>query len=114
MTKSALVLGVLLEELLSWTLTLYFNLAAGNGEVILTSQRFRMPGTVANGIISVNDSAADDDQYDRLSSGDQYYFVLRAFNGRVIGTSERYTTRAARDAGIEAVKQCAAEATIRG
>jgi uncharacterized protein YegP (UPF0339 family) len=91
----------------------YFNLVAANGEIILTSQRYRMRGTAVNGIISVKDNAAFDEQFDRLPSGDQFYFVLRAFNGQVIGVSERYTTRAARDAGIETVMRCAAEATIR-
>ena len=59
-----------------------------------------------NGVASVKENAPFDERYRRLDSRDgQYYFTLTAKNNKVIGVSETYTTKAARDSGIEAVKQ---------
>ncbi len=83
-----------------------FNLKAGNGEIILTSEFYKAKASAENGINSVKENSADDARYDRLkSSAGQPYFTLKAGNGEVIGRSEMYSSESARDNGIESVKK---------
>lgn len=90
-----------------------FNLKAGNGQVILTSQGYATKSGCKNGIESVKTNSPFDSRYNRrTSSNSQYYFNLKAGNGEIIGTSEMYTTSTARDNGIESVKSNAPEAEI--
>lgn len=83
-----------------------FNLAsAGNGEVVLTSERYASKQSAQAGILSVQVNSPSDDRYQRLtSSNGKPYFVLVAANGQPIGTSELYSSVQARDAGIAWVK----------
>ncbi|MDJ0592918.1 MAG: YegP family protein [Pleurocapsa sp. MO_226.B13] len=91
----------------------YFNLKAGNGEIILTSEMYKAKASAEKGIASVKTNAPDDGRYDRkTATNGQFYFNLKAANGEVIGTSEMYTTSSARDNGIESVKNNAPEAAI--
>ena len=91
----------------------YFNLKAGNGEIILTSEMYRAKSSAENGITSVKTNAPIDSRYDRkTTTNGQFYFNLKAANGEVIGKSEMYTTSSARDNGIESVKRNAPEASI--
>ena len=83
-----------------------FNLKAGNGEIILTSERYKAKASAENGIRSVQENSQDDARFDRLESkSDQPYFTLKAGNGEVIGRSEMYSSTSARDNGIESVKK---------
>lgn len=89
-----------------------FNLKAGNGEIILTSEGYSSKSACQNGIESVRKNAPVDNRYDRkTASNGQYYFNLTATNGQIIGTSERYTTSSSRDNGIASVKRNAPDAT---
>lgn len=83
-----------------------FNLrAAGNHEVILTSERYTAKASALKGIAAIRENAPWDDHYERRQSvAGQPYFVLRAANNEVLGTSEMYSSAAARNEGIEAVK----------
>lgn len=91
----------------------HFNLKAGNGETILASEAYNTKAACENGMESVRKNAADDSNYDRKESAiGKPYFNLKAANHQVIGTSEMYGSVAARDKGIESVKNNAAEATI--
>jgi hypothetical protein len=82
-----------------------FNLKAGNGEIILTSERYTTKAAAENGIESVKQNSPNDERYARLeSSAKQPYFTLKAANGQVIGTSEMYSSTAARETGISSVK----------
>ena len=82
-----------------------FNLKAGNGEVILTSERYTSKAGAQNGIESVRTNSPDDGQYDRLtSSAGDPYFTLKAKNPEVIGRSEMYSSTSAMNKGIESVK----------
>jgi uncharacterized protein YegP (UPF0339 family) len=91
----------------------YFHLKAGNGETILASEMYVSKASAENGIESVKKNAPDDKRYERKETKNgQYMFNLKAANHEVIGTSESYTTVAARDAGIESVKQNAPVATV--
>lgn len=81
-----------------------FNLKAGNGEVILTSQRYASRSSAENGIASVQVNSPIDARYDRLTSkADQPYFTLKAQNGQVIGNSQMYKTLSGRNNGIKSV-----------
>jgi hypothetical protein len=82
-----------------------FNLKAGNGETILTSEGYSSRQGCEAGIVSVRINAPFDLRYDRRTSVNQrYYFNLLAANGQVIGTSEMYENAAGRESGIASVK----------
>lgn len=82
-----------------------FNLKAGNGQVILTSQSYDSKDGALGGIESVKKNAADDANYERkTSSAGDPFFTLKAGNGQMIGKSEMYKTAAALENGIESVK----------
>ena len=62
-----------------------FNLKAGNGEVILTSERYTTRASAENGIASVQTNSPLDERYERRTSkADEPYFVLKAAN-HVVG-----------------------------
>ncbi|PIF29931.1 hypothetical protein CLU81_0316 [Flavobacterium sp. 9] len=89
-----------------------FNLKAGNGQTILTSEGYTTKAACLNGIESVKTNSADDNKFDRKeSSNGKPYFNLKATNGQIIGASEMYESTAARENGIESVKTNAPEAT---
>lgn len=88
-----------------------FDLKAGNGQVILTSEVYTTKAACLNGIESVKKNSQEDARFDRLeSTNGKPYFNLKATNGQVIGTSELYESVAARDNGIESVMKNAADA----
>ena len=90
-----------------------FNLKAGNGKVILTSQLYRAKAAALAGIESIKQHAADDANFERKASASGApYFVLKAVNRQIIGTSEMYTSAAARDKGIASVKNHAPGAAV--
>ncbi len=91
----------------------YFNLKAGNGEVILTSQMYKAKSGALNGAESVRNNANDDTLFERkVSSSDKPYFTLKAKNHQVIGKSGFYKSAAAMEKGIDSVKRSATEARI--
>ena len=83
----------------------HFNLKAGNGQIILSSEMYETKSACENGIESVKKNAPDDNRYDRRQSskGDPY-FVLKAGNGQEIGRSEMYSSASGMENGIESVK----------
>ncbi|MFV0391650.1 MAG: YegP family protein [Paludibacteraceae bacterium] len=88
-----------------------FNLKAGNGQVILSSEGYTSKAGCMNGIESVKKNAQDDARFDRKESGNgKSFFNLTATNGQIIGKSEMYESVAARDNGIESVKKNAPDA----
>ncbi len=90
-----------------------FDLKAGNGQTILSSEGYSSKTSCDNGIDSVRKNSQDDSKYDRkTSSNGKYYFNLKATNGQIIGTSEMYESEAARDNGIASVKSNTPGATV--
>lgn len=90
-----------------------FNLKAGNGQIILTSETYESRAAAENGIVSVRKNAPDDNRYERKTSkANEPYFVLKAGNGEIIGKSEMYSAVAAMENGIASVKQNAPEAPV--
>lgn len=91
-----------------------FNLKAGNGQVILTSEGYTTRAACDNGIESVRKNSSDDAKFDRKeSSNGKPYFNLKAGNGQVIGKSEMYESKAAMENGIESVKKNAPDADVK-
>jgi len=89
----------------------YFNLKAGNGEIILTGEGYTQKPSCLNGISSVQKNSQDADRFEKKESANgQFFFVLKASNGQVIGKSQMYKTAQGRDNGIEAVQRAAADA----
>jgi uncharacterized protein len=90
-----------------------FNLKAGNGEVILTSELYKQKQSAIAGIDSVKANAGDDARYERKTAKNgQPYFVLTATNGQIIGKSEMYSSISAMENGIQSVKENGPEAAI--
>jgi uncharacterized protein len=91
----------------------FFNLQAGNYEVILTSQMYEAKDGAMNGIDSVRKNSQTDSMFKRAVAKDgQFYFTLEATNGQVIGKSEMYKAEASRENGIESVKRNAKDAAL--
>ena len=90
-----------------------FNLKAGNGQVILTSQLYESQASALNGVESVKKNAAIDSQFSRETSAKgEPYFTLKANNGQVIGRSEMYSSASAMENGIASVSKNAPTADI--
>ncbi|GGG52289.1 YegP family protein [Epilithonimonas arachidiradicis] len=83
-----------------------FNLKAGNGEIILTSEGYLTKSGCKNGIESVKINSQIDSRFERrTSTNDKDYFVLKAGNGEIIGKSQLYSTKQGMENGIASVKQ---------
>lgn len=105
-----------------------FDLKAGNGEVIATSEVYTTEAACKNGIESVAKNApvaAVEDQtvegYEAakhpkfemyVDKAGEFRFRLKATNGQVIAVSEGYTSKAGCENGIESVKKNAANAEV--
>lgn len=90
-----------------------FNLKAGNGEIILTSEGYTTKANCQKGIESVRINSQDDTRYDRrVAVNEKEYFVLKARNGEIIGKSQYYSSRSSMEIGIASVKTNAPTAEI--
>lgn len=105
-----------------------FDLKAGNGEVIATSEVYSSEAGCKNGIESVKKNApvaAVEDQTVEgyateknpkfevyTDKGGEFRFRLTATNGQTIAASEGYTAKASCLKGIESVKKNAPEADV--
>ncbi|MDD4516023.1 YegP family protein [Massilibacteroides sp.] len=83
-----------------------FNLKAGNGEIILTSEGYTTKAACLNGIESVKKNSPTDGRYEKKTAANgKFFFNLKATNGQVIGSSQMYASESGRDNGIESVKK---------
>lgn len=105
-----------------------FDLKAGNGEVIATSEVYTTKSACENGIASVQKNAPVAPVENQTVDGyaeeknpkfevykdkaGEFRFRLKAANGQIIATGEGYTTCANCLKGIESVKKNAADATV--
>jgi uncharacterized protein YegP (UPF0339 family) len=89
----------------------YFNLKAGNGEIILSSEGYITKISCQHGIDSVRLNSQNDNCYQRRNDS-TYTFTLHALNGQIIGRSESYSSSIMRDHGISSVKANAPSAPI--
>lgn len=105
-----------------------FDLKAGNGEVIATSEVYTTEAACKKGIESVKKNAPvagiEDQTADEVVSvknpkfevyqdkAGEYRFRLKATNGQVIATGEGYKAKASCLNGVESVKKNAADASV--
>lgn len=91
----------------------HFNLLAGNGQVILSSEMYKAKDSALGGIDSVRKNAQREGAFEIKSSSDEkHYFVLKATNAQVVGQSQMYSTLAACKGGIESVQKNAPAAPL--
>lgn len=85
---------------------IHFNLLAGNGQVILTSEMYKAKDSALNGIESVKKNSQREGAFEtKTSSNDKHYFLLKATNGQVVGQSQMYSSASACRNGIESVQK---------
>ena len=105
-----------------------FDLKAGNGEVIATSEVYASEASCLKGVASVQKNAPVAAVEDQTVEGyavekhpkfemytdkaGEFRFRLKATNGQIIAVSEGYTTKAACENGIESVRKNAADAPV--
>ena len=90
-----------------------FNLKAGNGQTILSSQGYSSKSGCTNGIESVRKNSQDDARFERKTAKNgSPYFSLKAGNGEIIGSSEMYSSTSAMENGIASVKKNAPDASV--
>lgn len=84
----------------------YFNLKAGNHEIILQSEGYVTKVNALNGIHAVQKNCTNDERYIRKKDkNNEPFFVLTAKNGEIIGKSESYSSVQMMESGIESVKK---------
>jgi hypothetical protein len=82
----------------------YFDLHAGNDQIVLQSQGYDTKAAALNGTFSVEDNGLAAASYHIAQATDGgYYFDLVASNGQVIGTSEVYSSLYDAQRGRDAV-----------
>ena len=105
-----------------------FNLKAGNGETIATSEVYTTEAACMKGIESVRKNAADAKLEDQTAAevvavtnpkfevytdrGGEFRFRLKARNGEVIAASEGYKAKASCLNGVESVRKNAPDAAV--
>ncbi len=106
-----------------------FDLKAGNGETIATSEIYNALASCKNGIESVRKNSAKAGVEDQTVEGfekvkhpkfeiytdksGEFRFRLKATNGEIIAVSEGYKTLTSCKNGIESVKKNAPEAEVK-
>ncbi|WP_312595063.1 YegP family protein [Stutzerimonas nitrititolerans] len=92
----------------------HFNLLAGNGQVVLSSEQYQAHASALNGIDSVRKNAVRDGAFEiRQASNGKHYFVLKASNGQVVGQSQMYTSASSAQQGCDSVRRHAPDATLQ-
>ena len=105
-----------------------FNLKAGNGQVIATSEVYTTAASCENGIESVRKNAPIANLEDQTNEGyatekcpkfemyvdkaGEFRFRLKATNGEIIAASEGYTAKESCENGIQSVRENAPVAEI--
>jgi hypothetical protein len=85
--------------------TFHWNLFAGNGEIVLSSQSYTTQASAWNGAFAVQDAAQVATNFVVKTATDgRFYFTLTAENGQVVGVSQMYTTKESAQRGIASVQ----------
>lgn len=91
----------------------YFNLVAGNNQVIGTSETYASKSNAERAVSTVmslleNVSTAqlpgNSPKFETFRGADGYYFRLRAKNGQIVLQSEGYASKAGAQGGVDSVK----------
>lgn len=105
-----------------------FNLVAGNGEIIATSENYSSKDACLSGVESVRANAPVANLEDQTAEGfeaakhpkfevyadkaGEFRFRLKARNGEIIAVSEGYKAKASCKNGIESVRKNAPDAAL--
>ena len=90
-----------------------FNLKAGNGQIILSSEMYESKAACQNGIESIKKNSGDEKRFERKENKNgEPYFILKAGNGQEIGRSETYSGNAGMENGIQSVMKNAPDAEV--
>jgi uncharacterized protein YegP (UPF0339 family) len=90
-----------------------FNLKAGNGQVILSSEGYTAKDGCLNGVESVRKNAADKARFEvKMASNGKHHFNLKSSNGQVVGSSQLYADTSGLENGIQSVMTNAPEAVV--
>lgn len=90
-----------------------FNLKAGNGQVILSSEGYAAKDGCLNGIESVKKNAVEMGRFERKeATNGKHHFNLKSTNGQVIGSSQLYADVSGLENGITSVMTNAPEAVV--
>lgn len=104
-----------------------FDLKAGNGEVIATSEVYTTKAACLNGVSSVKNNCVGEIEDQTVEpivavkhpkfelytdKAGEFRFRLKAKNGEIIATSEGYKSKASCENGIASVKKNAPDAEI--
>jgi len=82
-----------------------FNLHAGNGETVLSSENYTTQAGAWNGAFAIKDAAALAGSFAVKTATDgRFYFTLTAENGQVVGVSQLYTSSQSAESGVASVK----------
>ncbi len=87
-----------------------FNLQAGNGQVVLSSEHYEAKASALGGIESVKVNAPQPERFELRQGSREPYFVLKAANGQIIGTGQHYSSESAAREGMAAVTRAAESA----
>lgn len=91
----------------------FFNLLAGNNQVILTSELYEERRSAEGGIASVQKNGGVAARFEeKVATSGKPYFVLKATNGEVIGKSETYSSPSSMKKGVASVMKIAVSTKV--
>lgn len=91
----------------------YWNLKAGNGEIIGKSEGYTTKAAAMNGIESTRKNASEEARYDmKEAKNGKFHWNLKAGNGQVILSSQMYSSESGAKNGIQSTMKNAPEAKL--
>lgn len=83
-----------------------WNLKAGNGEVILSSQSYKAKASAKKGIASIMKHSAMPECFERkVARNKKPFFTIKALNGQQIGKSQFYDSDRSCENGIKSASK---------
>jgi uncharacterized protein YegP (UPF0339 family) len=91
----------------------YFNLKAGTGQIVLSSQGYANKAGAKNGIASVQTNGNNIENFEtKVASNGKHHFNLLSTNKKIIGSSQMYASKDSLNKGIQAVVTASENDTI--
>lgn len=91
----------------------YWNLKAGNGEIIGQSEGYTTKSAALNGIESTRKNAPEEGRYEmKEAKNGKFHWNLKAANGQIIMSSQMYESESGAKNGIQSTMKNAPEATL--
>ena len=89
----------------------YWNLKAGNGEVIGKSEGYTTKAAAQNGIESTRKNAPDEGRFEmKTAKNGKFHWNLKAKNGQIILSSQMYESESGAKNGIQSTMKNAPDA----